>query len=88
MNSLPGPESHEETSTPQSEGITPDPGSEVLSGPLGAANIPLPPVWRDSQGHDEWCEADWHPGVARFAPCGCGERTETGDYPDGQREPQ
>lgn len=67
-----------------------DPRTEVST--PGEAAQPatelLEPAWRDSQGHDEWCEADWHPGVARYAPCGCGQRASTGDYPDGKRDPE
>lgn len=79
--SLPGPESHGEDLNSRSEGITPGPVPEPLSGYVGDGYIP-------GDGHDEWCEADYVPEVHRYHPCGCADRMETGDYPDGQRDPQ
>ena len=88
QNSLPGPESHGETTGPRTEGITPgevrEAGSDDPRYPFHA----LPPVWRGPDGHDEWCEAYWDEAVKMDHPCGCLDRMITGDYPDGQRSPE
>lgn len=97
-NSLPGPESHQETSGPPAKGIASGRSCEALRDALAAVEaVPeLPPVWRDEDGHDEWCEGGWDPWarlrrdqpVGRSAPCGCGGRAGSGDYPDGRRDPE
>jgi hypothetical protein len=140
-NSLPGPESHGETTGPRTERITPGnypgarrdeladartapcflnqretsgdgenwPGSPCLielelcltcgaktkrgkrmvwrNGRPMQGTETLPGVWRDEQGHDEWCESYWDQPVGRYGPCGCVYRVLTGAYPDGRRSP-
>jgi hypothetical protein len=86
-NGLPGPESHAETTDPRTEGITPGDLPEARTDVLGAVNIPLPPVWRGPDGHDEWCESYWDDAAKMWHPCGCVYRVLTGAYPDGQRGP-
>lgn len=88
QNSLPGPESHRETTTPQTEGITPGDLSEALRDDPRYPFRQLPPVWHDERGHDEWCESYWDDAVKMDHPCGCAYRIRTGDYPDGQRSPE
>lgn len=91
MNSLPGSESHQETPDPSAKGNAFGQGQEALRSDLRdseAADPGLLPVWRDAQGHDEWCEGDWDQSAGRYHLCGCGQRAASGIYPDGRRSPE